>query len=243
MDAQLLGLAGTALSALIAALSYRGKIRHERRRSTRTVLFYLLEVHHFLSRGVLSISTFPKQYIDRIVGLLSERGISVSEAEASCLPAQIQAALRLLMQSELTKLSAAISEPFQAALRELSRDDPVLAFDLRGKEAVSGISDLFEALGGKTIQPDMIADDIAKASALMCFLDDQMRSMAAAEVERCIRSTAWRCDLVTHYRVRRHLQKASSLRCLEEISPDVSALIVALADQIATQIRPHPSEA
>lgn len=243
MDAQLFGLAGTALSALIAALSYRGKIRHERRRSTRTVLFYLLEIHHFLSRGVLSTSSFPRQYIDKIVALLSERGIIVSEAEASALPAQIQEAARILLQAELKKLSLAISEPFQAALRDLSREDPLLAFNLRGKDSVSDISDLFEVIGGKPVQPDMKADEVARASALLSFLEDRMKSMASDEVERCIRATAWRCDVVTNYRIHRHLQRVSTLRSLEGISPNVSAFMVALADQIALQARSHLSAA
>lgn len=237
MDAQIVSLLATALGALIAALSYSGKIRHERQRSTRTVLYYLLEIHHFLSRSSLGITSFPKEYLRRITQLLHERGVQISPADAAALPIQLESVLRIWMQSELIKLKTSISVPFEKALHELSRDDPVLAFDLRGKEAISNISELFELLGSNPRLGVLEGEDAVNAKTLMSSLDKSVSSLQIADLVRCIHCAAWRCDLLTNFRVRRRLSKAAAVRSLDDIGPDISAFIAEMADEIALQIR------
>src|SRR4030065_2050911 len=100
MDAKVLGLLGTALSALIAAIGYYAKTKHERRRATRTVLYYLLELYHLTSKMQFCVKQFPAKYAEECTVALNARGLSFTEVEAKLLRDAMEHLIRDIGRSE-----------------------------------------------------------------------------------------------------------------------------------------------
>lgn len=239
MDPQLLAPLGTALSAFIAALSYYAKTRHERRRSTRRVLYYLLEIHHLLARSQFSVKTFPVQYVERVRKSLTNGGIHLMDADAAALSDSLQTLIRKLTHAEMADLHESIAKPFAEALAELSRDDPILAFDLRGKDSVADIDRILAALQAPAGRTGIRPHDEEVAATVVAHLQDFSRDLAVTEISRCIRSTAWRCDALTHLRVLHHLHRSSRVRTVDDIHGHISTAIDGLLEKIQASTVAH----
>lgn len=197
-DAQQLGLLGTASSAFIAAASYWSKVRHERRRSTRTALYYLLEVHHHLSRLLHGLKTMPPRLTERCSEVFTERGIGVSEAEKKALAAALDLMMKSYAQSELRSLAESVSAPFAQVLAEVAREDPVLAFELRGRDQlVVGAYKYFDMFDRQQLAAEREKPEVKKA---LDDLIDFLQEAALEQLRAAIRATAWKCDLTTTLR-------------------------------------------
>lgn len=208
MDPKLLAILGTAVSAVIAALSYWAKTRHDRRRATRVVLYYLLEVHHLAQRIQFGLKDFPTRYISYCREALAKRGMTMSDSDAAAVSLGLQQIVRQFTTSESSVLSAALAEPFEKALAELSREDPVLAFKLRGRDQLMLLSRKLDAVI-PSVPPADGARPEQSLSVAHPQVDDVLRELTVAELESAIRATAWRCDLVTHLQVILLLRKAT----------------------------------
>lgn len=108
MDPASLGVLGTALSAFVAALSYWAKTRHERRRATRAVLYYLLELHHLVNRIHVSLKAFPSEYVAQCRRALAAAGKVLSEDDSESLTQGVTLALNAFTANELQGKRTAI---------------------------------------------------------------------------------------------------------------------------------------
>lgn len=197
-DAQQLGLLGTATSAFIAAASYWSKVRHERRRSIRTALYYLLEVHHQLSRLLYGLETMPLRVTERCSAVFAERGISVSEPEKKTLAAALDLMMKAYAQGELRSLAESVSAPFAQVLAEVAKDDPVLAFQLRGRDQlVVGAYKYFEMFDQQQLAAESEKPEVRRA---LDDLIDFLQEAALEQLRAAIRATAWKCDGLTTLR-------------------------------------------
>jgi len=69
----------------------------------------------------------------------------MSESEAEWLSSGLKQIVRQFTAAESASLSAAMAEPFEKALAELSREDPILAFKLRGRDQLMLLSRKLDA--------------------------------------------------------------------------------------------------
>lgn len=217
LNATELSLVGAALSSLIAALSYWAKTRHERRRATRTVLYYLLEVHHLLRRLRIAQRDLPSQLMAAIRKIIAERGGSISEADATEALGMSAPPLKEFARGRLESLAGEVREPFAKALSDLAREDPVLAFYLRGRDQLMLTGEEVDRFAAKSEQREPAS---AAASGGPANFDLVLSNLAVAELESALRRTAWSCDLLTHARVWLHLRRAErgETRQLEEFA-------------------------
>lgn len=219
MDPAVLGIVGTGLSAVIASLSYWAKTRHDRRRATRVLLYYLLEMHHYARR--LSFGTFPEEFSAQCKQLLAANGVTLSEADEASLVPHLRQMLNAYIATELQDLATTISNPFDRALAELSREDPVLAFK-RGRDQVMLLSRKLEAVAKSATLPDQPQSALPFHQELGDF-GEFLQEAAVAELVMAIRATAWRCDAITHLRVWLELRNAaqeSSMGGVRELIAD-----------------------
>lgn len=197
MDLKDLGVLGGAVSAVVAAISYWAKTRHERRRATRTALYYLLEAHHLVRR----INAANKHLPNELRAAIEASGGAITDAELTSVMEQMKPLMRGFMQAPLEELSTEIRVPFATALADLAKEDPVLAFELRGRDKLLLLSQNIDAMVGQALaQATEIGD--AERSAARSNFDAFLLDTAATELDSAIRSTAWKCDLVTHLRVK-----------------------------------------
>ena len=230
LDPKDLSALGGAGSALIAAVSYWAKTRHERRRATRTVLYYLLELHHAAYRFRAAMDSVKADLIPELRAALKLRGFELDEGEASAALKQAEPMLAEFGRMQLEGAIAESSEAFAKGLAELSREDPVLAFRLRGRDQLMLLPRKIESFVSQNAAKGSVsleADQIGPSD-----FDDLLSKVALEELRMAIRETALRCDLITLIRVKwllREAEKDESSGLKEIVRPiaeeSVSALV------------------
>lgn len=138
--AALIALSGIFITTLFGVVGYIFKLRQDRKKSTRTVLYLLLEIRHSLLKAVFNPIEAANKYMEYYVEKLKGRGIySVLEGENSTvIIEQLKQALTLffnnIVESQNTDLRVKLLEPYEKALSELATINPVLAYLLKGHE-------------------------------------------------------------------------------------------------------------
>ena len=150
LDPKLLAALGGAASALLAALGYLAKVRHERKRSLRTVLYLLLQLRRQATVAELSLTEIPSGGVAALRRVLDELNLSVpAEFEQLLLlesmPALIATAEQLV-HPERQEIRIALSK----AIAELSRDSPILAYRLSSALPSAANSTLRDAVEGSS---------------------------------------------------------------------------------------------
>ncbi|MBK6005639.1 hypothetical protein JJB11_05995 [Ramlibacter ginsenosidimutans] len=208
MHVDLTGLSalGGAGSAFIAAISYWWKTAHERRRATRTALFYLLELHHVLSR-VRSASSWLKSNLGpSLKGSLHSRGIELNEEEFAASLSEAIPAFEQFGRLQIENSVAGISEGLSRSLVDLAKEDPLLAFRLRGRDQLLLMpQQLNDFVSRRAAEASAPSSDSSNWSGPEEFFSN----VSLEELENAIRATASRCDLSTRIRTRALLRSAA----------------------------------
>lgn len=220
MSPEFYALLGTAASAAIAALGYLWKNWYERRRTTRTVLYHLLEIHHRVARFHFGMKHYPQEHIDRCTEVLKQRGFQLDVATLETLRLMISDSVRNLALAEIRELKLRLVEPFDKALTDLAKDDPLLAFELRGKDDIASIGDKLEkAMPGLLSTEEVSVDLATQLAKLREPIEDFERTASLDALDRCIRMTASSCGIFTRFKVHRHLKAARNVEVLDDIEP------------------------
>ncbi|MBC5782660.1 hypothetical protein H8N03_06865 [Ramlibacter sp. USB13] len=225
IDLKDLSALGGAGGALIAAISYWWKTRHERRRATRTALFYLLELHHVLRRVYAASRWLKFELGPSLKASLRSRGIELNESEFTSMLAQVMPAFNQFGRSQIERSVAGMAEGLARSLVDLAKEDPVLAFRLRGRDQLLLMPQHVEQIAaGQTASQPPGSSDSGWADAGEFFT-----TVSLEDLENAIRSTAKRCDLCTRFRVWKLLRSAADDR-------DIKSVIQRLVDKAAASI-------
>ena len=138
--AALVALSGIFITTLFGVVGYIFKLRQDRKKSTRTVLYLLLEIRHSLLKAVFNPFEATNKYMEHYDKKLRDRGIdSASEDEnLTEFIEQMKQVLILfftnIVESQNTDIRVKLLEPYEKALSELATINPVLAYLLKGHE-------------------------------------------------------------------------------------------------------------
>lgn len=198
LDPEELSFLGGALSTLVAAFSYRAKTRHEQRRATRTVLYYLLEHHHHVRRAHESVKPLQAKFLAIMRATLKTKGVDVSDQDWSNVQNQVAPLVRDFLSSELQELLGALREPLERALVDLARENPVLAFRIRGRDRIMQVNEKITKLAGPEVAPD---------EATLGFFEAFVGEVALSELRDCVYATARACDVITLFKVHRAMRR------------------------------------
>jgi len=138
--AALVALSGIFITTLFGVVGYIFKLRQDRKKSTRTVLYLLLEIRHSLLKAVFNPFEATNKYMEHYDKKLKDRGIdSASEDEnLTEFIEQMKQVLILfftnIVESQNTDIRVKLLEPYEKALSELATINPVLAYLLKGHE-------------------------------------------------------------------------------------------------------------
>lgn len=220
---------GAMGSAFLAALAYWAKTTHERRRVTRTVLYYLLELHHIVNRVNLAVNSIEGMLMTEMRRGFATRGLTFNEADGM---EAMKLALPHIANFAYGEVAGTVAEgagDFNKALTDLARENPVLAFRLRGRDRVavlgSRVEEFVKAASVQAGQTKPTNQELAQFNQV--FL-----KLSAEELSRAVRATAWGCDLITHFKVWRLLRATHD----EASSHDLANVIGALVDEHVSNI-------
>lgn len=206
MDSQEIAIVGATFSALIAALAYYGKARHERLRTTRTVLYYLLEMRYHIAVAQYGIANFTEQYKEKVKAVLVANNVVISETELEPIAPLLRRCFNEMLTEQVGTLETQMVEPYLRALTDLSRDDPLLAYRLKGREALARASKEI-AKFAKTINvPEIPPSGADIKEAFFADLDDIDRETTLNLLDMAIRQVAARCGPVVYLRTRHALK-------------------------------------
>lgn len=192
LDPKDLSFLGGALSTLLAAFGYWTKTRHEQRRATRTVLYYLLEHHHHVRRAHESVRSLQTKFLAVMLDSLKVRGVQVSDEEWSKVRQQVAPLIRSFVSSEIQENLVSLQEPLERALADLARENPVLAYRLRGRERIMLLNEKITKLAGPDAAPDETALE---------FFEAFVGEIALGELRKSVYATARACDVLTLVKV------------------------------------------
>jgi len=137
----LLGIGGIVLAALMSSAGYLYRNSTEHKKSARKVLYLLLEIRQTIIASLFDPDEATDKYFIHYVRQLNAKGIEVK-------PEEVPEGMRMLVSGHFnnvisslrTDIESRLLVPFEEALLELASVDPVLAYQLRGKEKLEKIA-------------------------------------------------------------------------------------------------------
>lgn len=148
----------------------------------------------------------PNDCVDEMRRTLEINGLVLTESDAEAAVEEIGQFLHVFATTEFQNLAATIAEPFEKALVELSREDPFLAFTLRGRDQLVMLPQKLADITASIRPSDVPAPEVTFNQQSSPF-DSFIRQATLAELDAAILATAWRCDVMTHLRVRLLLRR------------------------------------
>ncbi len=240
-DPQLVGLLGTALSALIAALGYKGKLRHERLRTTRVVLYYLLEMHHRVQKLQKLITVFPRQATVTLRSALAAQSLTVTDTQLEQIHAAVDPGFRQFVERQMDELRLEVLEPYRKALLDLAKDDPMLAYSLKGQEELHATASNVEAM----LKDAMSKEGDASGNALETFhrvLGDYARHAVVEDLAKSTKLAARKCGLWIFLLTVRRIRQDRRRELPESVGNEMGGFIKKINDQSIVQQRGKTTE-
>lgn len=224
LDVKFFGILGTTLSALFAAWAYYAKIRYEHRRATRVVLYYVLELHHVAARWNESTVKFPKAYLEKCNSILKQRNLKLSESDHQVIEVALSALLRQTAIGEIERSIKDMSAPYLKALEDLSKENPILAFRLKGREGFDKPSRFVQDYADRE-SAKRTKESLEELNFLKVESEDFIRGIAARELQNAVLLVAWNCGLWTYWKCKILMKNQHNQTALTELDADINDLL------------------
>lgn len=247
MDAKTLSILGTALSALIAAIGYYAKLRHERLRTTRTVLYHLLEMRYQLATAQYMTGGFLSDYLAACKEVLGPENTQISSSEYEEIEKIGREHFRVFVVAQLEQLKDEVFKPYRDALEILAKDAPILAYRLKGKElfvAPTETSSRLLSLPAAMRMGVVDRDDSEKNALMDNLLEDIVRESTLEDINDAIRMVALDCGLLTYIQARILLWRSVHTKQSPAFTKMVDATLSKIIHQSSSQESSanHPSK-
>lgn len=215
VNPQLVALYAAALSAMIAAISYYGKVRHERRRSLRAVLFQILHFRALTIRAAGALDYIPKAMVAAIELSLQRYDFGIPDGSFEELRERIARQVHDSTLDGFVNECLAMVAPLSKALSDLARDDPVLAYRLSIQSMLN--RQRFRTESDGEIEPAELIRD----AALTMAVENALWEPQILALTLIAKIAARRCGLATWFRVSRELRIPRS-----ELDPKAAAALL-----------------
>jgi len=139
-------LVGIIVAALLATGGYLLRWQHEYRKSARRALYLLLQIRNAAIDSIFSPADATDAYIDHLVSFFKEKGIPASRDDVTeDMKNVISSHFQNLIDAIRQEIEGSTLEQYEKALYELSAQNPVLAYQLQGKEKFQKLLDVTRA--------------------------------------------------------------------------------------------------
>lgn len=136
----MIGIGGILVAAVLSSAGYLYRARTDMKRSARIVLYSLLEIRHALSLSLVDPVEATEKYLEYYVGRVKGKGIELSKEEMhAVMYPLVHDYFAQMVSSMKTDIQERLLESFEKALMEFAAVNPVLAYQLRGKEKLESL--------------------------------------------------------------------------------------------------------
>lgn len=196
-----------AIPAILGVTGYLYKVWADKVKSRKLVLFYLLEIHYVLKVLPVSTEGLTERYLQHCKGVLKDAGLPIDENYDKMME-QLAPIMHVYFENLFSaipkNLDAKFQESFDSSLEALAKDNPVLAYKLKGRQCLEKISQAVKSYTGDLeVQPgvtdnkligSVIKDEIA-ASANTAYSEilDEVNDDILTVARVCGPLTFWNC--------------------------------------------------
>ncbi|ANS87793.1 hypothetical protein VSVS12_04093 [Vibrio scophthalmi] len=139
-------LIGIVVAALLATSGYLLRWKHEYRKSARRALYLLLQIRSAAIDSIFSPADATEAYIDHLISYFKDKGVQASRADVTeDIKGIISGHFQNLIDAIRQDIESSTLEQYEKALYELSAQNPVLAYQLQGKEKFQKLLDVTRA--------------------------------------------------------------------------------------------------
>jgi hypothetical protein len=238
---QYIALYAAALSALVAAFSYVTKVRHERLRTLRVVLYLFLSFYEKTASAAASIEANPQTMIAALELSLKRYDFQPEEGILAKIRDNFARQMRDSCLSQFAKDCEGLIEPLDKALRDLARDDPLLAHRLdvtallrmKHERADFGPDDGT----GVRLDGTRLAETMDQAAENALWLPLLVTSAFMTK------NAARHCGLLTWLRVTRHLRRPRPAVDIHGISTLLEPAFTAVLNEAIAQVEQAAGDA
>jgi len=206
-------LVGIALSALIGSFAYRYKVKEESKKKYRKLLYVLLEIRYITVLSFFDSNQTTKKYIEHFSNRYQISSEHTSEDMIQLIQNHFENIASVFIENQDKRL-----ELYEVALKELSIVDPLLTYQLAGKESFSKLFNysteyekIFNAFLDKNNQNK---DFNNKLSVNINKEKNKVFSEHLKSMDRDIRILAWKCGIFDYFRCLNVLRKAI---CMDDL--------------------------
>lgn len=220
------------LAAVLGSFGYLYRIRRDNRRSARTLLYVLLELRYSVAKSLVDPKNATKDYFTHFIKRSTELGVNgLGEDTPDEYSQLVESHIKKVIDASITDIEGSLIPEYEKALFEFSKDSPVVAYQLRGREAFGNLIKLTEDYSKSLI--DLIEDIEAEEWVKKVILDTQKEiksesyneliSLLNDDVNRLSR----RCSLVDWLRCKYRINSNPSVETLMDFK-ELDAYIVKL---------------
>lgn len=209
----LIGLVGISLGAFLSGLGYFIKVRSERQKNKKTVLFYLLEIRQLIKSEYANSEEFSNNYFKACENYLQNKGIADNTSISISLKELIKDHFAKIINATKPSIGINFISSFEKSVELLSQDNPVLAYKLKGRQDLKNILlvqndyiEKFNTLEEFHSEPEIIR---SATSNHMIKLNHSVVEDLIKDIDTDINLLAWNCGFLTWWKCRPILKETS----------------------------------
>ncbi len=210
---------GVCFGWMLSQLSqWRNKINEEAR-TRKEVVFYLLDLRHLLAS--LNIKAI-KEVLLKTLRLRLPAHLITDDFDQQAGP-YFSLMIGQMIKPLFEQRFPAIKEGFNRAVTKLSSVDPLLAFDLSGKEDTIKFGEIINTLLLNSGYAETSDGDKKLRQKISSVLEDEFVIQSKASIDTLLLRISWKTGMILWYKVRRAIRRMDNR--FEEGHPELARFL------------------
>ena len=204
MDGRILAaVIGILITSLFTAFAYYRKLHHEKVKTKKSILYFLLEYRHLIKTHYVDPHEISKEYMKYCVEYFKKIGFWEEDNSNIEIEALISEFMGNLINNGKPTIDDEFISSYGKRLEELAKDDPFLAHKLRGNESlfstVEITNEYVDSLKKSNVfEENVIFTEIINKN-LSGHTDENVKALLK-EIDKDIKTVAKEMDWSTRYK-------------------------------------------
>ncbi|WP_111656282.1 hypothetical protein [Isoalcanivorax indicus] len=246
----LIGLIGVGLGAFLSGVAYFLKVRSERMKTKNNIVYHLLMIRKLLRLQYVDPRELSKQYFSCCEVYFEKKGIDFKSGFSPELERIILAHFKSLVDAIRPPLAEGFVSALNNAVSALASDDPVLAFQLSGRERVGNLleaqSEYLKALNAFMLSDEAFRETRDPFSHHVTRLNFDAISILMEDIDSDIMLVCRKTGLLNLFSIRKIMKDSGRIEVNidpKEVCRVMDGVFAAIKDGTNESSEPSASEA
>ncbi len=193
------------------------------------VLYLYLEIRHIAHIiAELQVDRLMKLMNERLAKKLNLPSIPINQEQQ--IQSLINQQISRIVSSKLQTVIAAISKDYLDAVSSIANQDPILAYQLNGKQNVWEFIEIIKNYYGAAIK--LVPEKEQQAIPILEQMASQVTSALLNDIDKDISLLAWKINLWTWVKCRRRVGQKADARAEQEILKEIDIALDGFIQQM-----------